>query len=121
VDRLEVGDCFGPVDDGNSTTKRLAVPCSEPHQFELYHQFELEGSEFPGEGITKLSQQGCLSEFEDFIGQSYAQSSLDISAIFPSPKTWAKGDRVVLCSVTHLRQIDGDVPLLSGTARYSKL
>ena len=120
VEELEVGDCFNYLDEGKAGRNRMGVPCAEPHRFELYYQFNLDGDEFSNETITNRSHQGCLAEFEDFVGVSFEQSSLDISALFPSEDTWDKGDREVLCSVSLLRSIDGEVPMQIGSARQSK-
>ena len=113
---LEIGDCF----NGRATEVETvaAVPCSDPHDFELYHVYDLDYDEFPGADVIEVEWlRGCLLTFEAFVGTPFDESKLDISGIFPQEGTWNElGDREVLCSVTAL---DGSP--LSGSARDSKM
>ena len=77
------------------------MPCSEPHDPELFHSFDLGGDVFPGDEATiNLAREGCISEFDSFIGLAYAESVWDITAIYPTEQTWdAINDREVVCGV----------------------
>lgn len=105
---LEVSNCFnqpGSEDSsggGVTVLTVMVVECSEAHDFEIYHSFDLEDGSFPGEeAVEELWIAGCLAEFESFVGISFDASELDISAIYPTRDTWEDlGDREVLCSVT---------------------
>lgn len=113
---LEIGDCF----NGRSAEveKVAAVPCAEPHDFELYHSYDLAYDEFPGADVIEVEWlRGCLLAFEEFVATPFDESKLDISGIFPQEGTWNDlGDREVLCSVTAL-----DGSRLSGSARNSNM
>jgi hypothetical protein len=132
---LQVGDCFnGHESDGgdedaaaddeaddagdDDVNTVTVVPCSELHEFEVYHLFQLADGEYPGPDAIEVSwTQGCLAEFENFIGISFDQSLLQISAIYPNEDTWDRaGDREVVCSVTAL---DGSPR--QGSAQSSRL
>lgn len=106
---LLVGDCFnGPGPQGGETVLTvMVVPCSELHEFEVYHSFDLEDGTFPGvDAVEDLWIAGCLAEFERFVGITFDESELDISGIFPTEETWNDlDDREVLCSVT---AVDGE-------------
>ncbi len=105
---LEVGNCFNQpgADDssaaGETVLTVMVVECGELHDFEVYHSFDLDEGAFPGaEAVEELWIAGCLAEFENFVGLSFDESELDISAIFPTRETWDDlDDREVLCSVT---------------------
>jgi hypothetical protein len=77
------------------------VPCSEPHNSEIFHSFDLVGDVFPGEEATsKLAQEGCVAEFDTYIEVAYAESVWDISAISPTEQVWNDvNDREVLRGV----------------------
>lgn len=98
---LQVGDCFN--DAGTDEVRSVeVVPCASGHDFEVYHQFELEGGSFPGDDVIEQAWvEGCLAEFETFVGVGFDESQLDISAVFPTEASWEQlDDRVILCSVT---------------------
>lgn len=98
---LQVGDCFN--DSGTEEVRNVeVVPCTNGHDFEVYHQFELDNGSFPGtDAIEQAWVEGCLAQFEPFVGVGFDESRLDISAVFPTEASWEQlDDRVILCSVT---------------------
>ncbi|MEL7208904.1 MAG: septum formation family protein [Actinomycetota bacterium] len=98
---LVLGDCFNAP--GSAEVERVTVvACSEEHDFEIFHTFELDDGAYPGaEQLEDQWIQGCLAQFEGFVGSTFDESALDISAIFPTRESWNElGDREVLCSVT---------------------
>ncbi len=98
--RLQVGDCLADEAIGDVLSVPV-VPCAEPHDSELYHEFDIAGSEYPGEeSVLDSAQQGCLDTFESFVGAPYAASIYDISYLYPIEESWNKiGDRTVQCGV----------------------
>lgn len=98
---LQLGDCFNAP--GSEEVERVTVvDCVEGHDFEIFHTFELADGPYPGaESLEDQWIQGCLARFEGFVGSTFDESMLDISAIFPTSESWNElGDREVLCSVT---------------------
>ncbi|MCP3987555.1 MAG: hypothetical protein GY724_00650 [Actinomycetia bacterium] len=112
---LLLGDCFNDPGSGEVEVV-LVVPCVEPHDFEVYHVFMLDDGPYPGPAVIEDEWiEGCLAEFEPFVGVSFDVSVLDMSAIFPTRQSWDElDDRVVLCSVT---AVDGEPR--AGSARGS--
>lgn len=111
---LRVGDCFNNLVRGEVEVV-TAVPCTEAHEFEVFHAFDLPDGPSPEpEVMADLWIDGCLAEFEAFVATPFAESVLDISGIFPTEETWAAGDREVICSVT---AVDGEPR--TGSARNS--
>ena len=112
---LQLGDCFN--DPGLDQVETVTVvPCSLSHDFEVYHLFQMDDGPYPGaDAIRDEWIQGCLAEFESFVGISFDVSALDISAIFPTEESWNElDDREVLCSVTAVSGLPR-----SGSARDS--
>ena len=96
---LGVGDCF---DDPESITDEVTsvetVSCSEPHDNEVYYEYSMTDSAFPGTDATNSAAAArCISEFAGFVGRSYETSDLDIFPITPTAASWEEGDRVVYC------------------------
>lgn len=95
-----VGQCFtrrGGGEIGEANT----VPCADPHAYEVYARFTIDGDEYPGDAaVAERAQQGCIDAFTAFVGRLYGESVLDDVYLSPTPKTWARGDRSVTCLVT---------------------
>ncbi|MEZ5410974.1 MAG: septum formation family protein [Acidimicrobiales bacterium] len=107
VDALDIhlADCFNNP-GVESVEEVMVVPCAEPHDFEVFHSFQLADGPYPGDDKVQDEWfKGCLAEFEAFVGTKFDESALDVSAIYPTEQTWNElEDREVLCSVT---AIDG--------------
>lgn len=120
---LRVGDCFNDSQevldaDGNpvSLMDLEAVPCSEPHDNEVYAVFDLELKAFPGDdAVFEMAADECLGRFEGFVGLPYEKSILDIYPIYPTKESWLEqNDREVACAVYHM-----DLEKLTGSMEAS--
>ncbi|PPF44556.1 hypothetical protein C5B85_10505 [Pseudoclavibacter sp. AY1F1] len=116
VFKLAVGDCF---DDAGSTmvSEIPVVPCSNPHDYEVYYEVEMPAGDFPGdEAITTQAEADCTAQFATFIGLPYDQSSLYFSYLTPTQQSWDDaGDRLIQCIVTD--QAAQTTGTLAGAAR----
>ena len=99
---LSVGDCFNGV---TSTYEHSevgdvdVVSCSKPHTYEVYSEFELTGSSWPGlSTVMDQGDEGCWTRFASFVGIEYEYSEWYISSIYPTQDSWNKfDDREVTC------------------------
>jgi hypothetical protein len=99
---MRVGDCFddGSAFSGNEVDSVPGVPCSQPHDNEVYAVFDVTAASFPGDAIAEMAHDGCLARFETFVGKDYESSSLDIATLYPSRESWdGQNDREVVCAV----------------------
>ena len=101
---LAVGTCLyrAPSTTGDEANRRtFAVQCTEPHQGEVYHRFEINipaGQAFPGDAeAQRLGDQGCLNSFTSYVGVPYDASRLDYLYYYPTQESWNAGDRAVMC------------------------
>ena len=108
--RIRLGDCM--VDPGEGTIESVeAVPCSDPHDLEIYHAFNAVGTDFPAD-MDMQADLGCYNAFEPFVGETYERSMYDYMIITPTPESWAElDDREVLCALT---SYDGQATFGSG-------
>jgi hypothetical protein len=97
---LRVGDCLTMV-QGTEVDAVPVVPCSEPHSDEVFFDFTLDDGDFPGdEAIATAAQDGCLAEFDTFVGMPYDSSTLDIGWYVPTADSWdLRDDRVMSCTI----------------------
>jgi hypothetical protein len=114
VFELAVGDCFNDEDlEAEVITDVPTVPCSEPHDNEIYYEFTMTDSVYPGrDAAFDTADQRCLEQFEAFVGIDYFESDLDLFSIVPTAESWAEGDRGSLCAVYAV-----DLSKLTGSMR----
>ncbi len=107
VFELAVGDCFGDTDDadGGRISDVPIVDCSEPHDHEVFHTFDVPDGEFPGEdALAAQAEELCIPVFEEYVGAGYGSSRLGILPITPTQSSWDDGDREVVCALYDLQQ-----------------
>ncbi|MCS5734031.1 septum formation family protein [Herbiconiux daphne] len=97
---ISVGQCFDDA-PGTEVTEVPVVDCGDPHDFEVYADFDLSGDDFPGESdVADSAESGCLDEFEPFVGIAYDDSQYAYSYFAPTERSWSEGDdRLVSCII----------------------
>jgi len=119
---LQVGDCFDdPADLDDVVFDVAALPCSEPHDNEVFSLVPIAGTfgeTYPGDAaLQEYSYEACIGEpFDSYVGTDYLDSSLEVFTFTPSDESWDEGDREVVCVLFRL-----DFEKLTGTARNSGL
>ena len=114
---LQVGDCFDDTsavaEDGAGEVASLpAVPCSEPHDNEVYAVIDLGISTYSDdETVSQLAFDKCHERFESFVGMSYDDSELDILTLSPTKASFSSSNRDVTCAVFNV-----DYSKLTGSA-----
>lgn len=117
--QIRVGDCFDDAStestgEESTVTDVHGVPCSQPHDNEVYAVFDVSLTEFPqGDAMAQIAFDSCLEHFESFVGRDYPSSALDIMTLYPSHESWHRqNDREVICAV-----YDVSLSKLEGSAR----
>lgn len=102
VTDLRVGDCFDLKDRDEEVTEEVsAKPCSDGHQFEMFHTGDMTGgSSFPTEAdFDAWLEAQCLPAYATYVGLGYDESRYDIFWFTPTPDGWDQGDRTVQCAI----------------------
>ena len=116
--QMRIGDCFDDVASNGSDgeleiTEIPGVPCSQPHDNEVYAIYDVTETSFPTGHMDEIAFNGCMERFEAFVGKDYQASSLDIFTMYPTPESWAqRQDREVICAVYDL-----NLTKLTGSAK----
>jgi hypothetical protein len=100
--QMRVGDCFddGSTFAGEEVNSVPGVPCSKPHDNEVYAVFDVSMTSYPGDGMAEMAHDACLERFESFVGRDYESSALDIATLYPTRESWnGQNDREVVCAV----------------------
>jgi hypothetical protein len=108
---LHQGDC---VDSPSSQIVSI-LPCSAPHEAEVFATFALPASPWPGTtAIATAASSGCGSRLNGYLNPQLA-ISLTQSYVYPDQVAWTAGTRTVVCEV---RASNGD---LTGSVRDATL
>jgi hypothetical protein len=97
---LAIGDCI--IDSGGTEVFDVqTVDCAQPHDFEVYAEFDLAGTDYPGEqAVSDQGDAGCFDAFEPFVGLAYESSTLDYTFYSPTQESWTDGgDRLISCLI----------------------
>jgi hypothetical protein len=97
-DRIAVGDCYD--DPRSEEVDRFdVVPCDEAHENEVFHLFQAEGGDYPGqEALLDIAAVRCRGEaFTDYVGVQLEESDLRVFQVLPTARSWRRGDREVVC------------------------
>jgi Septum formation len=98
VPGLRVGDCIGEFDYETGLVELL--PCDSPHIEEVYHEYRILESEFPGDDrVLRIAEDECRSAFEPYLGEPWEESDYAYTYWAPVEDTWIWGDRVILCTL----------------------
>jgi hypothetical protein len=118
VFELLQGDCLSPPEEVQAGLEEVTVvPCADPHTQEIFEIIEYEPAEegnddFPGDDeLDDFAQAACLDPFTDYVDIDYIDSSLFITYLLPTVRSWnEEGDREVVCiAQTTGEQIQGSV------------
>ncbi|MBS0024722.1 septum formation family protein [Microbacterium paraoxydans] len=112
---VKLGDCMLETGSGMLTDANV-VPCTEPHDEEVFHEITMDDGEYSEDAISAASE-GCIGDaFTSFVGVAYDQSALDVTTLTPSQDSWEQAnDRVIQCLIVDpAGQVEGS---LAGAAR----
>lgn len=114
VVELVIGTCF---DDPTTTDQIESVPamsCDGPHGNEVFAVVEYPAGldeAYPGrKPLAELAQEECNGQvFTDYVGLPWRQSQFMTSQLTPTEKSWAAGDREIVCLLYDTAPLVGSV------------
>ena len=102
VNDLRIGDCLKSVRESSTLATLPAVPCSQPHQGEVFGEFDLTGSSYPGEAaIDSAAQDQCDAKLTSYAAAKNVDEVQDLYYIYPRESDWRRGSRKVTCVAVH--------------------
>lgn len=98
---IRLHDCFDDWASDDEITSLNVVPCSNPHDNEVFALFDIDRPDIPEEEeLNTIAWESCLDRFEPFVGRDYESSALDVSYMVPTRSSWTElGDREVVCAL----------------------
>ncbi|WP_448062213.1 septum formation family protein [Cellulomonas hominis] len=77
------------------------VPCSDPHDSEVYAEMTFQEEEVPGDAVVTELDDYCYGAFPSFVGLADEDSVLEYSLLYPTEVSWEQGDRIGQCVLVH--------------------
>ena len=98
VTTLQRGDCINGIQSSAAIEDLPVVPCTQPHEGEVYAVFELPAGPWPGDtAVQEQSEKRCKAEFKSYAPN--AADSVDVLYLHPLRESWTR-DRGVTCVAT---------------------
>jgi hypothetical protein len=100
---LATGDCFNNPAGARSVNAVTAIPCTQPHNAQVFAKFELTGSNFsfPGTAaVERLAGHGCSARTGS-INKSKVNNAMTIRFLVPEEASWMSGQRSVSCMIVN--------------------
>lgn len=99
VHSLQIGDCLNQLEDDEEIESLPVVACSAPHDGEVYAEFRLTGSTYPGlDAIQKEAEERCGELLADYAPKAADDPAVDTYFLYPTDESWRrKADRLVTC------------------------
>lgn len=100
---MDVGDCLDIADvSGEEVSGITARPCNREHEYEVIFTGSADGVGYPtDDALTEYFTNMCIPAFEEYVGEEWGASPLDIFWLTPSREGWRQGDRSIQCMVYH--------------------
>lgn len=97
-DALRVGDCIDDPGGAGPTNRVPRLPCSTPHDEEVYAIVVLMDGPWPGMAmVDDQTARLCGFAAHAFIGIPAEQSELNLESYMPVEEGWNAGDRTAIC------------------------
>jgi Septum formation len=94
---IRAGDCLNTQNTGNEI---LRLPCSQPHDEEVFAHRDLADLDWPGEAaLFDQAERICSAAATSFIGIPADRTGLMISWFEPGEPEWREGDHTIDCTV----------------------
>lgn len=97
---IEIGDCLNGLletENESSVGSLPAVPCSQPHEGEVYASFDLAEGDYPGlDAIVVEADRRCAEALMTYSPSAYDDPTISLFYLYPHEPSWPR-DRQVVC------------------------
>jgi len=81
-------------------TSVAAVPCTTPHDAQVFAEFPATGNKYPGRNDLKSQAgQGCRARISASVTSSKITSSMTLRFLYPLTDSWSEGHRTITCLI----------------------
>jgi hypothetical protein len=94
---LKFGTCFDNP-NASSVTTVTSVPCDQAHNAQVFGQFHVKGSAYPGDSSVKQDAlSDCNGSAAGNLDRSKINNAMTIKFIYPLEGSWDLGQRTISC------------------------
>lgn len=98
VQQLTTGQCLNGLEESSAIRNLPVVPCTQPHEGEVFAVFELTDGDYPGDAeVARLAEDGCVDRLESSVPKAADDPNLEIYFLHPTRSSWRLGDQGVTC------------------------
>jgi len=95
---LQAGDCLPAPDENDQEQLTVeVVPCGNPHDAEVFANFDLDGEWTNAAEVDRISGAGCVERFRDYVGTAQRRSTLELLYFRPVTELSFNTDSAVVC------------------------
>ena len=117
---LRTGDCLRSpslAQPDRNVAKVTAVPCTRPHNAQVFVQFRADGHHYPGRAaLSRKALQGCQARLMARVVKSRITSTMRMQSLVPNTLSWLQGRRLISCLLIDSRPDLRSSLLKPGTA-----
>ncbi|MGO4487374.1 hypothetical protein [Microbacterium sp. 2RAF4] len=96
---VKLGDCMLDTGTGMLTDANV-LPCTDPHDQEVYYEITMPDGEFSDSDIDAATQECVGDAYTSFVGVAYDDSALNVTTLVPTKDSWEQNnDRVIQCII----------------------
>lgn len=98
LEDLRAGDCVDGLKAEELVSGLTVLPCTSPHDGEVYAVFNLTGTTFPGQTQSdQLAEDGCGDRLDAYSPSANDDDNIGLFYFSPTDSTWTAGDKSVIC------------------------
>jgi hypothetical protein len=100
---VRAGDCFQNPPGSQSVlgiTYLTVVPCTTPHDAQVFVEFAAVGTSYPGTAALKhQADRGCHARLSNLLVTSKITSTMSLRFFYPLASSWSTGHRTISCLI----------------------
>ncbi len=97
---LRAGDCFQNPSTQLGITNVTVIPCTQPHNAQVYAEFPVTGSGYPGgSALRQLAAQGCHARIRGHVNRSLVTNTMSLRFLYPEQQSWTDGQHSITCVI----------------------
>ena len=98
---LQVGDCVNGLRNSTNLSSLPGVPCTQPHEGEVFAVFDLPAGDYPGSAaVDDQVSRECNDRLTAYSPSAGSDPDVGLFSVYPLEQNWSRGDRQVVCLAT---------------------
>lgn len=97
---LRPGDCFLNPNTALGVDFVTVIPCTQPHDAQVFALFKATGTSYPGApALKRQADPGCHARIAGNLDSSKLTDTMNLNFLFPQAQAWLDGHRLITCII----------------------